>query len=96
MAAGITIGHRMQTLVGRQVVIEGTFPIPVQGGQVAYAPAKGKLVEFYLNERGDLNALDLIEEGDQEPTTYLTSNLRSIHAVEDEKRIHTPKTGLVI
>jgi hypothetical protein len=62
--------------IGRDVVIEGTFPIP-HGQGVAYAPARGRLTATY--EGG----FDLMEAGDHEPTVYLCANVRSVHPVSN-------------
>lgn len=87
-----TIADRLQQMVGQTVVVEGTFPIPTPTGQVAYAPAKGKLVEVY--ESPDGTGFDLLEDGDEEATLYLCANLRSV-TIYRERRIQTPrKTGI--
>ena len=68
----MTVADKISQYIGRIVVIEGTFPIPTPNGQVAYAPAKGKLVAVYVD------GFDLVEGDDPEPTTYLFANVRSV------------------
>lgn len=88
-----TIAERLEQMVGKTVVVEGTFPIPTPNGQVAYSPAKGKLVEVFTQADGTAG-FDLLEEGYPEPVLYLCVSLRSVQ-VYLERRIATPKIGLI-
>lgn len=76
---------RLAELIGRTVVVSGTFPIPV-GEKVAYAPAKGKLVAVYID------GFDLLDDGDTEPETYLFANVRCVQPVSS---LVKPPSGIV-
>jgi len=75
---------RVSKWIGREVVLEGIFPIPVPsqtGMQVIYSPIKGKLVGVYKD------GFELMEDGDGEPTLYPSKNIRSIHPISEIARV---------
>lgn len=88
--ANMCVADRLADLIGRMVVVSGTFPIPVGGpGQVAYAPAKGKLTAVYVD---GFDLLD-VDGGDHEPETYLFANVRCVQPISD--LVKPVKPGLV-
>jgi hypothetical protein len=83
------ISERLVDFIGAQVFIEGTFPIPVQGGQVAYAPARGKLVAVF--DEG----FEIVENGEDVGTVYVLANIRSVTLLKESK-IVKPASGRII
>ena len=71
-----SVSEHVGKWIGKMVVLEGTFPIPIGNGQVAYAPAKGRLVEVFTD------GIALKESDSIEPGVFLFSNLRSIALAE--------------
>lgn len=67
----------VRKLVGRDVIVEGNFPVPVQHPQTGqqtfvYCPDAGKLTEVF--DEG----FALLREGRVEPALYRFENIRSI------------------
>lgn len=84
------ISDRLLDFIGAQVVVEGTFPIPVQDGRVAYAPARGRLVAVF--DEG----FELVEGKDDTGTVYVLANIRSITLMPKESAIVTPKGRILM
>lgn len=82
----MTVADRLAEMIGRTVVVSGTFPIPVgPQGQVAYAPAKGVLKAVYLD---GFDLLD-VDGGDTEPETYLFANVRCVQPISSLVKAQT-------
>ncbi len=87
-----TMVARMESWIGKEVVMEGPFPMPVQtpqGMQMAMTPAKGTLVEVYGDANGTVTGFTVLESGDSEPTVYNMVNLRTVTPMQD-----SPERGL--
>lgn len=83
------VSSKLETMIGEEFIVEGTFPIPVQGG-VSYAPAKGKLLAVF--EEGFE-----LQEGDEseDSTIYMFANIRSISHMK-KRRIEVVKPKKII
>ncbi len=66
------VSDSLAKLVGRMVAVEGTFPIPLPTGQVAYAPARGVLKAVYED------GFELQDTNDPEPSVFFFVNVRSV------------------
>lgn len=84
------LAERLKRWVGQKIVLEGTFPIPLPTGQIAYAPAKGVLRNVYLTSAGIV--LDVHEDGDSQGTLYNFANIRSIaSAMSNSDKLALPR-----
>jgi hypothetical protein len=62
----------------KQVIVEGTFPVPLPSGGIAYGPSKGKLVAVF--EDGFE-----IEHDEGDRTFYVLANIRSVTVWRNSK-----------
>ncbi len=72
---------------GKEVYVEGTFPLPTGNGQVAYSPVVGKLIEVFD---------DGIELGGEarEIGVYPFATMRSCNLM-NRSNLTLPKSGII-
>jgi hypothetical protein len=85
----ITFVEKLAKLIDREVVVEGTFPIPIgqneQGYPITvYSPIKGKLVDVYAD------GFSVVLDGYKEPREFLLANVRSVMPVPSVNTIVLP------
>ncbi len=79
-----TVSDRLTQWVGKNVLVEGLFPIP-HNNQVAYSPAMGKLVAVYAD------GFDLLGDGEAYPQVFLLRNIRSVVPAEKSGIVTPPR-----
>lgn len=83
-----TLEERAREWIGRKVVVEGQFPIPVSPGQFAFSPSFGTLRRVY--EDGFE-----IKDAERE-ILYAWGSIRSLSLMPEEKIVKGPPQGLII
>jgi hypothetical protein len=84
-----SINDQIKGLRGKNVFIEGVFPLPVGDGRVVYSPAHGKLVEVFDD------GVAVVEANNEAPTYFFRENMRSITLAKEASTIVVPKNSLI-
>ena len=77
---------RLAELIGREVVVEGTFPIPV-GQQYAFSPMRGRLTGVFHD------GIEILSDGETEPAVCPLATVRSVYAIS---KIARPSSKLSV
>lgn len=80
--------ERLDAWVGKKVVVESTFPVPIGGNQVAFIPTQGSLKAVY-EDGVELEDKD----GGQMVLPFVT--LRSVILMKQSDLVVPKKNGLV-
>jgi hypothetical protein len=79
------INDVVEKWVGREVYVEGQFPLPTGApGGVAYSPCIGKLTAVYSD------GYAILEKGNKDATVLFRANLRSINLVPEVSGLVLP------
>lgn len=90
MALNEKINTQLQRWVGKEVWIEGTFPMPLPSGDVLYSPMVGVLREIF----DDGVVITPVDDSKHE-IVVLRDNLRSIALAKKGAKIAGRSSGLI-
>ena len=88
-----TLETRLGEFIGKDVYIEGTFPLPTPEGVPVYSPYVGKLTGVYTN--GHVVMVDVLAEGETEPGLYALSTIRSIRVIKKSGIVQPRRSGIL-